>query len=616
VSVKKAEKRSPHLVPLLVLLCITAAVYFRTLDDNFLLNWDDGFYVVFNETIRGFVFSHLKQAFSSIYVGNYAPIQMLSYMLDYTLWGLRPAGFIATNILLHFLSGTLYYFLLVRLTGRKLVGFVATFIFLFHPVQVESVAWISQRKNVLAMVFFLTAFHLYVTYSNKSGQPGRIGWYCGCFLVFVLALMTKPVAIVFIPTLLLFDYCFAPKGLQGRNFLDKIPFIIAGGLLGLVAVASQSTDTGGLATWHGGTPLNNILNMLVVFKEYLLLLSWPAHLSGLYLLPIKTGIDREVVFAALLVLVIAGIGLYMWRRGSSLLFWGGVFVAGLLPVAQIVPLVTLMNDRYLYFPMLGAAALASIAATDFLVRMQRWRLAAIIPLVLLLMVLPWLSWQRTAVWHDDVSFWSDTAAKTSNAPESWYSLGISYEAIGRLDQALGPFLRTLALEPEHDRVMGNLLNVYNPGGSREEIRGFFLELAKHYSIAHNQFFLLGHDSVPWHYREQAESLFARLAMINPHSPDDFAALGNLSLERGEAESARYSFQRAQQEGLPEWQVLYDLACLEVISDGADRAMELLYKAVAKGFPYRDTLEHDPFLKPLTVRQDFRQLIDGIPGERK
>src|SRR6266702_2626618 len=162
------NRLKPHIIPLLALLAATFAVYWQTLGHEFLLTWDDQKYVTANEAVRGFTLAHLQTAFTTFYIGNYAPLQIISYMADYTLWGLRATGFIFTNILLHALNGLLYYFLVFRLGGRRLWAFLASFIFLLHPVQVESVAWIAQRKNVLAMLFFLISFLLYTAYRRPE----------------------------------------------------------------------------------------------------------------------------------------------------------------------------------------------------------------------------------------------------------------------------------------------------------------------------------------------------------------------------------------------------------------------------------------------------------------
>jgi hypothetical protein len=132
----------PHVVSLVLLLALVVAVYGRVLTHGFLFNWDDAQYVMENEAIRGFSWQHLSTIFTTNYVGNYAPVQMLSYMLDYSVWGLSASGFLLSNILIHTLNGLLIYKLFLRFYGGRILAFFGASLFLLHPVQVESVAWI------------------------------------------------------------------------------------------------------------------------------------------------------------------------------------------------------------------------------------------------------------------------------------------------------------------------------------------------------------------------------------------------------------------------------------------------------------------------------------------
>jgi hypothetical protein len=162
------EKILPHAVPAAILVAVTVAVYIRILGHDFQLFWDDEKYVIANAAVKGFSLEHLRSAFTTNYMGNYAPLHIISYMLDYSLWGMKASGFFLTNIVLHVLNGMLFYALLIRFGFSRLQASFSTFVFLLHPVQVESVAWISERKNLLAMFFFLSGFIAYLSYRIKG----------------------------------------------------------------------------------------------------------------------------------------------------------------------------------------------------------------------------------------------------------------------------------------------------------------------------------------------------------------------------------------------------------------------------------------------------------------
>ena len=181
------DKVSPHVIPTIILLAVTLAVYLRTLGHDFQLFWDDEKYVTANDTIKGFTLENLKGAFTTFTTGNYAPVQTISYMFDYQLWGMKAAGFFLTNIVLHVCNGILFYALLIRVGLGRLGAFFAAFVFLLHPVQVETVAWISERKNLLAMFFYLAAFVCYLSYKRKGWGKGT-----GAYLVQFSVLCRRP----------------------------------------------------------------------------------------------------------------------------------------------------------------------------------------------------------------------------------------------------------------------------------------------------------------------------------------------------------------------------------------------------------------------------------------
>src|SRR5262249_35066808 len=152
------------------------------------------------------------------FVGNYAPIQIVSYMLDYTLWGMKPIGYFLANILYHTISGVLLYFLLLRLGIQRLGALAGAAIFLVHPAQVENLAWLSQRKSLLAVLFFLAAFHCYLNHKTREAS-GRY-WYGLSIVFFLLALLSKSVVAVFPLVLIYLDALYPRSGGWLKRNLD------------------------------------------------------------------------------------------------------------------------------------------------------------------------------------------------------------------------------------------------------------------------------------------------------------------------------------------------------------------------------------------------------------
>lgn len=482
----KLEVIKPHLVPFLILSGVTLALFWQALGHNFLVYWDDNGYVTKNTAIRGITWENIRTAFTSVYVGNYAPVQILSYMLDYSIWGMRPAGFIFANILIHAVNSVLFYYLLSRLSWQRSAAFAAAFIFLVHPVQVESVVWISQRKNVLSLLFFLVSFLWYLSYRDTPEKQRKI-WYVASLIAFILALLAKSVAIILPLVLVSFDFCMAPPAARKnlKNLLvDKIPFFAVAFIFVFITIKSQSsTMGGGLASRVGGTPFDTLLTMLPVFVQYLKMVFWPADLSAVYAPAIKTGIDLEVALAALVLLLVAGLGIFLYQRRRDLLFWFVLFFLGLLPVSQIVPIVTLMNDRYLYFPMLGAAAF--ITSSLFLAidkaGTAKTLVRAAAGAIFLLLVGHYLmvTYDRIPVWKDEQTLWEDAVRKVPNSPKARFSYAHILEYHGKLDESVKQYETGLSLNPvAFERY--SLARLYEKKGlldkAKEEYQRFLVQL--------------------------------------------------------------------------------------------------------------------------------------------
>ena len=238
------SKLKPHLLPACGLILLTLAVYGQTLGYDFQTNWDDYQYVTHNPDIFGISANNLIRVFSSVYVGNYAPVHLLSYMLDYQLAGMNPIWFHGVNVLFHCLNGLLFYLLVYRLTKNPFWAFAASAVFLLHPAQVESVAWISQRKNLLAMFFSLCSFHSYISYSRRTGE-GRERAYIFSVFFLILALLAKSIAVIIPFVFLLYDFFVEIPVRKKGVYADKVPYLIAAAVASGITLFTQSIQMGG-----------------------------------------------------------------------------------------------------------------------------------------------------------------------------------------------------------------------------------------------------------------------------------------------------------------------------------------------------------------------------------
>jgi tetratricopeptide (TPR) repeat protein len=598
-------KIKPHIVPSISLFVLALVVYSGSTGHRFLLNWDDINYIVENAAVRGISWEHLKSAFTRFYVGNYAPLHILSYMLDYELWGLRPFGFVLTNVVIHALNGVLFYLLVVRMGGRRLHGFIAAFIFLFHPVQVESVAWISQRKTVLAMFFFLLSFYSYILYRDD----GREEWlyYVASVVAFVFSLLSKSVTVIMPLVLFLYDICLTKKRDLKRLVADKLPYVFAAAIFSFVAIASQRLQmSAGLTPHLGGSPLSTLFTMLPVLAGYLRLLFLPMNLSVLYMPPIKATIDAAVLLSGLLVAALFITGVVFFRSNRRLFFWFALFFIGLLPVSQIVPLVTFFNDRYLYFPLLGASALAAYAADFLSNRPGRYqRVVAASVLGLLLLLLPLLSWKRTSVWQNDLTLWSDTVTKEPDCPDAWFALGMSYDDAGLGSQSLFPFIKVLMLDPDNRYALSNAGGV--PG--LLEARRLLLQILAESPNSYEGRMLLGTDFYLTGAYTEAEQAFRSAVQLRPQSAWPLRWLGRVCLKTGKIDTAREYYRKAVGMNGTDAELEFQRALVEALGNNPADAMRHLDLAFRLGYKNFEALQNTAELNSLRRLPGFQRLLD-------
>ncbi len=602
------EKIRPHITSLIVLSAITFVVYADSLGHSFLLNWDDSSYVVENAVIRGITLEHLKDAFTRFYVGNYAPLHIISYMFDYSLWGLNPRGFILTNVLLHVMNGVLLYLLLFRVSRRRAIGFLGGFIFLCHPVQVESVAWISERKNILAMFFFLASFHSYLSYRSAGKRGGSI-FFITSVGMFCLAVLSKSVAIVLPLVLFLYELCYLQRPERKWWIVNKAPFLLVAAATAIIALKSQMPgNEGGRISYAIEGPLGVFYTMLTVLPRYLKLLIWPSGLSALYMPPMKVRIDAAVAWSGLLALVLVFLGVCLYRKKRKSFFWYALFFVGLIPVSQIVSIVTLMNDRYLYFPMLGAAAFYAMTAYSPAAAGDLWRRRIAVVLSLAVIPLPWLAWQRTSAWNDDLSLWADTARKTPASPLAWNGLGMACIEKGRDDDAARAFAQALSIDPNYELALNNIGALYNSRGKIAEARPFLLKVVDLFPGDMNGLMNLGVNYYLSGELPKAELVFKQALALDPQSADARLRLGDVYLRMRRLDLAVAYYEEVLRMGGDGPRLQYGLACVEALKGDSGEALEHLETALSMGYRDGRRIAGDQCLDPLRGLPDFQILI--------
>lgn len=522
---KSTFSRYPNVSGALFLALLILSTYSKVRGHEFILNWDDAVYVAENEDIRGVTLKNLTSIFTTSYAGNYAPLHLLSYMLDNTLWGLRPLPLLMTNVALHIGSTLLFYRLLVKLGLTVPQAFIAAALFAVHPVQVESVAWVSQRKNTLSMFFFLASWHSWIQWKSGKSGMSRARWYGASLVLFAMALMTKSVAVILPLFFVAQELAFERKPVTRKLLMVLVPYVVLAGVCFAAALSSQSQGGGGRIAHYGGSMTMTMMNMLPVFSRYLTLLVFPAGLSIIYNSPIKSVPDVTIVMSgAVFILFIFG-WFRLWKSHRSHFFWLTLFIIGLLPVSNVIPIVTMMNDRYLYYPMLGMAPFAVLSIDGALDRI-RPLLPSVSALIASVVILGFCaaSLHRLDAWKNPLTLWSDTLAKAENG--TWYNLDANFLSHSYADALV-----------DHARELNE------QGNKSEAHKSYLLALA----YDHTHYSALMEISVLYLVRKQplmARPYLVRMTDLYKRSADGHFLLGASLANTGETGMAKEEFRRA------------------------------------------------------------------------
>jgi len=384
-----------------------------TLHSGF-LNWDDPTLIVNNPWIRGFTRENLVHVFTQPYARNFLPLHLVSYMADYSLWGLKPLGYHLHAILLNALNAVLAVLVVRRMLGSFAVAVLAGLLFAVHPSHVEAVAWMSIRKDLFSTTFLLLSLYFYI----RATAGGRIRWtpYAGSVLLFTLGLLAK-VSIVVLPLfLLLWDFLKGPGRKRPSWSLalwTKVPYLVAGAVLSRLNSMAQVTAQAPYA--HD--PLRYLMVKGHAVWNYLWLLTGLRPGAPDYDVPqFAPGVlPIAINLAGLLLLPAALLAAYRWRQRTPALGVGWMIT--MLAPAILFPLVTYMADRYLYAPSLGFCWLLAAGIVGLSSRVVAPRYGPAVAAALTLIPLAGFTYRTVkynAVWRSSDSLWSYAITRTED----------------------------------------------------------------------------------------------------------------------------------------------------------------------------------------------------------
>ena len=517
--------KSKNWVLIFILFLAILGVYYQSLHHEF-INFDDPYYINNNSYIRDPSWKGIYKIFSEPIVGNYFPLQILSYALDYQIGHIQPFGYHLHNLLLHLLNAILVFLLLKRIFSNTWISFLSALLFGLHPVNVESVTWVAERKNVLSLAFTLLSFLAYLYYLEEQRLLQRRGWYLAALFLFILALLSKVAAVVLPFLLILYDFCFHRKG-KWEMVRDKIPFFTLSLFFSLITIWVYHTSSD-LPPFHGGSPYTNILAMINVFVEYIIYLIVPVYLDNYY----RTGIPQtifepQVLLSLGAIFLLALLAWRSFRKDRIFLFWFGWFFISLLPVLNIVPIAILRADRYMYLSAIGFFYLISLNLAKIgQARYRSLRLPAILFGALLVAgSYAFLSIERNKVWKDPVTLWEDHLRKFPHTAFAYGSIAYVYTGRDKPNLAISYFKSGLRENPNEVSLLNGLSTAYKKKGDLKKAEDLLLEASRlnpKDDITYNN---LG--AIYWQEQEieKAKKFFQKSLEMNPTNSAAHTNLG-------------------------------------------------------------------------------------------
>jgi tetratricopeptide (TPR) repeat protein len=413
---------------LLIIVTLTVTAYYPAYD-NEITSWDDEFYINNNpylELNKENVFELFR--FDTSYMGNYHPLSMISLSIDYAIGGtdedgnIKPFMFLFTNILLHiFVSLFVFWFILALLKNFQ-IAVISALLFAVHTLHVESVAWISERKDVLYAFFFVASLIAYLKYVDSK----KVTLYIISIALFILSLLSKGQAVSLAVTIILIDFIRKRKLLDIKLIAEKIPFLALAVFFGLIAIGAQK-ESEALVDEQAYSLVQRIGIAAYAFMQYVFKLILPVNLSAIYPYPdiIGQSIPPLYYFMIIPVLLIAGLFFWLVRKEKNVLVFGiAFFVINIALLLQFIPVGSAVHaDRYAYIPSIGFFLIVSVLLVRMIEKNSRTKMIIYGLTVLYAALLLVLTVFRTDVWKDSLTLWTDTTEKSPKSVVAWNNLG-------------------------------------------------------------------------------------------------------------------------------------------------------------------------------------------------
>src|SRR6266542_2423579 len=558
-------------IPLIVGLT-TFGVFLPVLQNQF-VRWDDYETLVDNLRYRGLVWPQLRWMFTTFHMGPYQPLSWMTYGLDYLIWGMNPIGYHLTNLILHAANAVFFYCVCRQLIARALstpdhgswrLTTSATFaalIFAIHPLRVESVAWATERRDVLSGFFFLWTIYCYLRANSSSyGDSQSKRWLGTALVTYVLSLLAKATAMTLPMILLLLDI-YPLRRLDGelrtwwtttqREVLrEKIPFAVLAIAFAIVALIGQR-HASALKSLDSYSVESRLAQVFFGVSFYLWKTLIPVRLSPLYEISPQFSLWNPEILAGAAATIIITVALYRLRKqlpaGLACWAYSVVTLAPVLGIVSIGP--QLVAERYSYLSCLSWAVLAG--GMFFCILPQpaqqkarvRSGLMAISAAIIVLMVFTFLTWKQTAVWQNTATLWSHVLKLDPNSSIAHYNLGRFLAKQGKHAEAIAHYREAITIRPADADAHNNLgLLLAMRGDTKDSLEEFqkVVQIDPNYAKA---YFNMGRIFARQGDLDNAVQNYGQALKLNPDAIEILTGLGDALVRQGRPDEAAAYFQK-------------------------------------------------------------------------
>ena len=472
ISVSDAIREKRRTVYIAFVLTIITAVVYSGVFKNDFINFDDNVYVTSNTHIQqGLSWEGVMWAFTTIYGSNWHPLTWISHMLDIQFFGLNPAGHHLTNLIFHILATLLLFGFLRYATGKVWVSSLVAALFALHPVHVESVAWVAERKDVLSAIFWFLTLWAYVYYTRSPNKRK----YALVLILFAFGLLAKPMLVSLPFILLLLDYWPLERMTLNRQavgllLLEKIPLLIMAVASSIITVIAQQEAISGFNRIDFKIRLSNAI---LSYCIYLSQAFWPTGLAVFY--PYTNPHLMNTLGGAFFLVVVTVVVLWKGRQSKFLItgwFW---FIIALIPVIGIVQVGGQAHaDRYTYLPFIGIFIIFIWGFNEISEKILiRNKMVMKIVIAILFLVLSVKTWVQVGNWKNSLTLFYHAIDVTKGNDLAYMNLGLTTESMGRPLEAIDYYQKAIDIDPNYGDAHYNLATTLMHLGRTDEAIAHF-----------------------------------------------------------------------------------------------------------------------------------------------